>query len=184
MPELTNSDIAKYGKWYRLIGEEIHRRFGQDADLFCDLLAATSPRCHVRRNWRIACRIYNAYKAGKDPLYGGVTMRNHLPNVIRALARLPLHGPKVRRFAENLKGQSDRVTVDVWICRALGIDSNRLTSLDYEQAEHRVQLSAYFAGCTPAEYQAALWQVQRMADGHKPISFLAAIDDERQMTLW
>lgn len=178
----SDNDIRIYGGWYCRVGEAIRKRFGVDAELFIDLLAATSPRNRVRKNWRTAIRIYQAYQHGEDFLVG--VMKSHRPNVWRALRREPLSGDKVRRFAENLKGNTDAVTIDVWICRALGIDHNRLDKGTYEKTERLLRLASYRAGCTPCEYQAALWQVQRMASGRKPISFMAAIDDERQMNLW
>jgi hypothetical protein len=48
---------------------------------------------------------------------------------MRALRREPLHGDKVWAFAANLKGHGNHVTVDVWICRAYGVDPGQF---DYD----------------------------------------------------
>jgi len=69
--------------------------FGDDADLFCDLLAATSPRKQVKANWRVALRVYNAFKAGQEIPRTGL-MPAHLGNIVRALNGRELSGPKVQ----------------------------------------------------------------------------------------
>lgn len=182
MFEITGTDLRRYGGWYARIEQVIRERYGDDADLFIDLLAATSPRMHVRKNWRVAVQIYKAWKAGRTCLEG--VMKSHHPNVLRALRREPLSGEKVRRFAGNLRGDGDSVTIDVWVCRALGIDPHSLTASRYAELESALQTAAHRHGVKPCEFQAALWQVQRIAEGRKPISFMAAVDDERQMVLW
>jgi hypothetical protein len=180
---ISEVDLRRYGRWYAAIREHIHREFGKDADLFIDLLAATSPRMQVRSNWRAAKRIYRQWKSGIPVDLTGV-MRPHRPNIWRALRREPLKGEKVRRFAENLRGDSDVVTIDVFVCRALGVEQKSLTPSRYAELEQGLREAAYRHGVRPCEYQAALWQVQRQAEGRQPISFMAAVDDERQMTFW
>jgi hypothetical protein len=51
----------------------------------------------------------------------------------------------------------------------------------YKLLEIQVIIDARQAGMTPADYQAAIWQEERIKHGKKPISFMAAVDDERQM---
>lgn len=182
---VNKTDLARYGKWYSRIREVIRTRYGADADLFIDLLAALSPRSQVSRNWRMAVRVYTKWKKGLrviDCLVG--VMRSHQPNVIRALTRQPLSGQKVQRFAENLRRDSDAVTVDVWICRAFGADFSHLTAEVYAKIENEIRQQAAGMGVLPCEYQAALWQVTRQQEGRKPVSFMGAVDDERQMSFW
>jgi hypothetical protein len=66
----------------------------------------------------------------------------------------------------------------------MGIDFQHLTAEKYAETEAEIRRRAGRCGVRPCEYQAALWQVARMADGRKTTSFLAAADDERQLTLW
>jgi hypothetical protein len=172
--------VKCHSKWYADIRTEIVKRYGDDADLFCDLLAATSPRSHVRSNWRSASALYHCWKQSGVIAESAVFMRMHLPNVRRAFAREPLHGGKVRRFAENLKGNSSYVTIDVWICRYLGVEHKDLTPELYATLEKRLTSEAESVGMSPADYQAMIWQQTRAAWGKKPISFMAAVDDERQ----
>lgn len=100
-------------------------------------------------------------------------MTSHLPNVIRALQRRPLSGLKVSRFAENLRGNLDAVTIDVWICKAYGIDHKALTPKLYARLERRIQCDARQANATPAGYQAVLWYAIRRHAGKRTKSFVS-----------
>lgn len=166
--------------WYADIRAEIVKRFGDDADLFCDLLAATSPRSNVKKNWRSASQLYAFWKQTGQIAESALIMRTHRPNVERAFKREPLSGEKVRRFAANLKGSSACVTIDVWMCRHYGVDRKNLTPDIYAALERRVICEAEAAGIPPADYQAKIWQETRMAHGKRPVSFMDAVDDERQ----
>src|SRR5574343_989023 len=169
-----------HSNWYRDIRKEIVKRYGSDADLFCDLLAATSPRSHVKKNWRSASQLYAFWKQTGQIAESALIMRTHRPNVERAFKREPLSGEKVRRFAANLKGDSECVTIDVWMCRHYGIEHKSLTPALYSEVEQRVIADARVEGLTPADYQAKVWQEIRMAYGKRPVSFMDAVDDERQ----
>jgi len=106
--------------WYQESRQVIEELYGDDADMFCDLLAATSPRKQVKVNWDIAQHIYERYKHDGYIDCKGL-MGSHIPNVLRALYREPLHGYKVPAFAANLKGDMNRVTIDTWIKRYFGL---------------------------------------------------------------
>jgi hypothetical protein len=178
---ITKLDIKRYGGWYHRAHERLKREFGEDADLFADVLAATSPRVSVKKNWRAARALYTAWLASGTIDPDLVPMRTHLPNVVRAFNREPLSGPKVQRFAANLKGNFNVVTIDVWMCKHFGVDQKSLTEKLYRVLERRVRDCARKHGCTPCEYQAAAWTVTRMKAGFKPSSFLSAAEDDKQM---
>ena len=169
--------------WYKQTRHIVETLFGNDADLFCNILAATSPRSSIRKNWNYATRIYKQYKANK-----GINFVGMLPavksNVKRALAGEFLSGQKVSRFAANLRGDMNVVTIDVWMCRYFGIDPVKLTPKLYRGLERIIKAGAVEAGLTPAEYQARCWQESIVESGRKPISFVAAARDELQFKLW
>ena len=91
--------------WYADARAEIEFQYGDDADLFCDLLAATSPRKQVRANWRLAKRVYESRSFAHILLTEQTSdwlgllgvMSSQVPNVIRALNGEPLSGPKSGR---------------------------------------------------------------------------------------
>jgi hypothetical protein len=103
-------------------------------------------------------------------------MRTHIPNVKRALANQALSGDKVSRFARNLLGDKDCVTVDVWIARAYGQDPG---NFDYQEIEAKIRQEAKDHGIEPAEWQAVVWQVIRQAEGKSAKNFT----EDRQLCL-
>ena len=180
--DVTHDDIQRFGGWYSRIQAVIVQRFGKDAGLFIDLLAATSPRTHVKSNWRLAVRIYNQWLHGS--VQRNEVMASHWPNVQRALNREPLHGEKVCRFARNLRGEDQYVTIDTWILKAYGMNASELNRQVYQETEARIQAEAEAFGVSSSAYQAVVWQLARQAYGRKTTSFFAAIEEEKQMNLW
>jgi hypothetical protein len=164
--------------WYPDANKLIRKIYGDNWELFVDLLAATSPRQSIKRNWRQTAAILAAYitRQEKPKQFGRIienVMYSHLPNVIRALQRRPINGPKVSRFAENLKGNLQVVTIDVWICKAYGIDQKKLTSALYNRLEKKIQADAKRAKTTPAGLQAVIWYAIRRNAGLKVKSFVS-----------
>ena len=171
--------------WYRECGDSIRAEFGTDADLFIDLLAATSPRKQVSANWRLTMRIYHVWQNRTVPVFGmlpladyGNLMQGTLPahrgNIIKALKRQPLSGNKVRAFAANLKGDYEQVTLDVWMCRHYDYPQT-LTNKKYAELSAIVRTEAA-AGMQPAEYQAVVWHETIQAYGKRPQSYLSVKD--------
>ncbi len=78
-----------------------------------------------------------------------------------------LNGPKTKRFAWNLLGYREAVTVDVWAARvALGDTAEnpeRILGLTgvYDALEHCYRLAARRAGVDPTTMQATTWVVAR-----------------------
>lgn len=76
-----------------------------------------------------------------------------------------LNGPKTRRFALNLLGDRDAVTVDVWALRVAlgkGADERVLGRVGvYDAIEHCYRLAAKRLGVDPTDVQATTWIVVR-----------------------
>lgn len=172
--------------WYADCGNAIRKEFGDDADLFIDILAATSPRKQITANWRLAMRIYHVWQNRNVPIipmfqlkdYNNLmagTLPTHRLNIIRALRREPLSGNKVRAFAANLKGNLDAVTIDVWICRYYN-RTGTLTTKKYNELAELIRFGAKLHDMKPAEYQAIIWCIAIEAAGRTPKSFLTVPD--------
>lgn len=164
--------------WYQDATKLIRQLYGKHADLFCSILAATSPRSQVKKNWRIASAIVVAYVNRKDKpgIFGDVlasVMISNLPNTIRALQGRPLSGPKVSRFAENLKGNLDVVTIDMWVRKAYGIVHEKLTPALYARLEKKIISDAKRTNATPAGLQAVIWSAIRREAGLRAKSFVS-----------
>lgn len=166
--------------WYRDCGNAIRKEFGNDADLFIDILAATSPRKQIAANWRLAMRIYHVWKTqGTKADFMIGTLPAHRKNIKRALCRQELSGNKVRAFAENLKGNLDAVTIDVWIQRwykAEELTTGTLTDRRYKILAQHIREEAFDNGYKPAEWQAIIWCKAIEAAGRTPKSFLTVPD--------
>ena len=167
--------------WYS-DAEKIIRKDYRQPDLFADLLAATSPWKQVTANWRLADRLWRAI-GDAERLADTVAnlMPAHAINVIRALQRKPLSGYKVSRFARNLKGDGDAVTVDVWICRAYGI-ADKLSEATYADIEADIQ-QARRKGMRPSDWQAVIWYAIRRLAGVRGRSFEQAYRAMRSETM-
>lgn len=73
-----------------------------------------------------------------------------------------LLGPKTNAFARNIAGDRDAVTVDVWMCRALGIEQEHLARKGgYDVAAYAIASVSRASGLEPATGQAAIWIVAK-----------------------
>ena len=174
--------------WYEDANKLIVREYGDDADFFCKLLAATSPRKQVKANWKMAAEVYRLYKnRSHNPKafgdYLGTLMPAHLINVLRTFAGKPLSGLKVNAFYRNLAGDLSVVTIDMWIIKAYGLKKS-LTELQYKRLTDKITAEAEQCGLLPAQYQALIWTAARRESGKNYTSFVASWYDLCEKTLW
>ena len=173
-----DGDDFKAVNWYGDATKLIKHLYSDNWRLFVDLLASTSPRQSVKRNWRQSAEILAAYvdRDARPDRFGDVlgnVMQSHLNNVVRSLAGRPINGPKVSRFAENLKGNLDVITIDVWICKAYGIDHKALTTSVYNRHETKIKADGRRQGLKPANWQAVIWFAVRRLAGKNVKSFVS-----------
>jgi len=119
---------------------------------FCNIIAITSPRVHILRNWKLACN----YMAG-EKFYTPA-----LPLVIAGLKYYEqtgvIRGPKTSSFALCLQGDESAVVLDVYMARILGCDYKAMYKpANYERLCRRIEKLADRLGYTPAQTQACLW---------------------------
>lgn len=178
-------DVVTAKNWYRDTQQYIETMFGDGADLFTALLAATSPQVRVKMSWDMAVQIYNEFNAGMIPSKIGL-MGCHRPNVLRALAGEPLSGMKVRAFYANLRGDLNQVTIDTWMLKLFKWferGTKRVPTVNqYRKLERTFQKIARNNGYEPAEFQAILWTWYREQAGYKPVSYFSVGQDLRQYT--
>ena len=178
----------KSENWYTHCKHAIEAEFGSDADLFIDLLAATSPRKQVTANWRLAFYIYHMRKThGFLSLHDlkkipGL-MKSQWNNVWNALMGKPLSGNKVSAFAKALKGDLNAVVIDVWICRWYNFQGT-LTNKRYAELTDRIKREAEQCCMAPAEYQAFIWTMCRRKYGKADRSYLTVPDRSQAYFEW
>lgn len=165
----TASDIEAGAQWYgSAIGDILTAMAlasGHSVERCAAVIAHLSPRTPWGRNTAGAWLTITGEDARSIGCIGA--------NVDRAeaamVADVPLatvNGPKTSRFARNLLGDRDAVTVDVWAARvALGASDDVEAVLRragvYEALETAYQLAAARRGVDPATMQATTWVVAR-----------------------
>ena len=123
-----------------------------DYNTFVDVLAITSPRVQLLKNFKFACNYMRGEKFYTNPL----------PLVFASLkhyeATGKIRGSKVSRFAAALKGNKTVVVLDIYMSKILRVDYKQMYLVhNYAKLEKKIVKLAEMLKWTPAETQAALW---------------------------
>lgn len=168
----TLEDRAAGAAWYGAGGDiiaDLSARTGHTPETVAAVISHLSPRTPWARN------VYGAtmlVTTGEAP----TCLRANVRRARRALASSsPLDtfgpsAPKTARFARNLLGDRECVTVDVWAARvALGDRASEATlgrAGVYDALEHAYRLAAARLGVDPVTVQATTWIVARGGRAH------------------
>jgi hypothetical protein len=151
--------------WYSRARAEIERRCtheGWDAGKFADLLALTSPRVQVSRNWSIA--VHYMRTGEWQPGVMSVTKEN--VQDWQRNGEVPMHLLKVYPFSRALRGDDSALVLDTWMARALHVPESGLKSSFVRiRAAQRVSQVAAQLGWTITQTQAAIWSAELEAHG-------------------
>ena len=163
--------------WYRNSFDTINRYFGDNSELFIDILSATSPRVSVKYNVIFALRAYNNITSGYEVWRKGqIKFGLAHPIIEKNLRRIShgekLSGRKVNDFRKALLGDGTRVVVDVWMLRVFGLNKKSPCESDYDFIEYKVSKIARLLNMEACEVQACLWvsikkqsSIQRLRTG-------------------
>ena len=154
--------------WYEDARRAIQMQYGKrQMRRAAAVLAITSQRVHVRRNWRMA----QAYMAG-FPIRA-------LPRVLTNLQRWEhdhiVRGPKIGPFAKALRGDDHAVVVDIWMLRAYGLDTP--TPRNVRRVERSIRRTASQTGMLPAQVQAAVWHATITRHGKQVARYSEMVND-------
>jgi hypothetical protein len=160
-PDHRSSGATWYDDGRRMISD-LSDVSGHSPEHVAAVVAHLSPRTTWARN----------ITGARGLLTTGVAEHCMSANVVRATDALAsaapldtLRGPKTRRFALNLLGDRDAVTIDVWALRvALGTpDTPEVLRRQgmYEALESCYQDAARRVGTDPATVQACTWVAAR-----------------------
>lgn len=171
---------ANLRDWYAQARQEIGRlcsREGWDYDRFVCILAVTSPRVSVLRNYKFADHYMRTGHFLPD------MMRTIRASVKHYEATGEIRGPKTGAFARNLLGDETALVLDIWMARALGVEQKVVNRRDNMRAAYRlVGTIAAERGWTIAETQAAIWCGVCRAHGVRPGSFADSIRVDSQIS--
>lgn len=156
--------------WYENTRHALKEFLGQDSDKFLEFLAHTSPRATLVSNVHRAFTAYLRWKRGqalKDEELGGTGMYSVRRSLEKVMANeKDAGGPKVKSFIKSFYHDSQAVTVDVWLMRALGVEPGKsLGTGDYHTLAEAVrQLTRssvvrqeFGSNITPRQVMAMLW---------------------------
>jgi len=156
-------------EWYENSGKALLEltRNPNEAKLLAQLIAITSPQNPVPQNWDDALKIYNKWKAA-DLKGERVEVDGGKTGDINRRAEAVLYegknwdGLKTNSFYNNIVGilegrQDDDVTVDLWVMRALGYDSEQPTAAQYRYARRTINDIAKENGLLGRQVQAQIW---------------------------
>lgn len=155
--KLAALDGASGKDWYanarRLIAAEASR-LDVDPSEFADILALTSPRVSVSKNWEMAQRYCRSQGKNTKGF-----MRSTRVALEHWEATRIIRGPKTSAFSAALKGNEDYVVLDTWMAAFFRVDQRLFdrpkVRAKYEKVVRGVALDL---GWTPAQVQAAVWQ--------------------------
>jgi hypothetical protein len=157
------SDIEAGARWYDEAGDlavDLAAHHGHTVEQTASVIAALSPRTTWARNVAGAALLVE-----HDEVLPGLIGRN-VETARRALTDgyyvFGPTAPKTGRFARNIAGDRESVTVDVWAARVVGVDEDLLSRKGaYDAIEHAYRLAARRLGVDPATAQATTWIVAR-----------------------
>ena len=162
----TASDVERGARWYgdaEAIAASLAPMAGS-LEHAAAVIAHLSPRTSWARNIAGATELV----AGGPATYCLGANRDGARRALASTDPLAtLNGPKVSRFARNILGDRDAVTVDVWAARvALGpreLDAEKVLTRAgvYDAIEHAYRLAAKRRGVDAATMQATTWVVAR-----------------------
>lgn len=144
----------QYREWYQQAEQEIRitcLHYGWCPTRFADILALTSPRTQVTRNWRVTKMYMRGEPMPKD------VMRTTRAAIAHYEATGEIRGPKTSQFALALQGVPHAVVLDTWMAMALKCNIRFKPAEVRLEAERRVRLAARRLGWPAREFQAAVW---------------------------
>ena len=154
-------------RWYVDSRRSIRRWCKQNNQPFgrvCDLFALFSPRVSVAACTRQTKHYLLADEYAHDVKSSVIAAVEHYESSGE------IRGPKTSAFSRALRGSTRSIVIDVWMCRALGIDhvhyGDRIT---LRRTCDRVILRvSRKIGWTPTETQAAIWTGYLVLRGRNP----------------
>lgn len=164
-------ELAKEGVrgrfWYEESGKSVLRFVGGnpvEARKFISLLAIYSPQAKVNANTTMALSAWEQYKAGV-PIDTKTELQDGMATDV-LYNNKQWGGEKTNNFYKNLMREVDLAvghpskqgaTIDMWMMRAAGYDSDAPTAAQYKFVENENNRLAKELGWEPQQVQAAIW---------------------------
>lgn len=154
----TPGQIEAASIWYR-DAEDVARKVAQNQDTSLEVGAAVVSAFSPRERWSTNVAKALAFSRGETP--------NGLSNNIRMARNAllfgfdALKGLKTNAFARAIAGDTNAVVIDIWMCRAAGLDTDSPNVTQYRMLSDSVREAAAHFGLTPRTAQALIWIIAR-----------------------
>lgn len=143
--------------WFVNSRMAIKQSFNGDSDLFCRLLAGTSPISTIEANVKIAIRVYRHLKWFGIVPRGGL-LGVHYISVNKLLSNPEKAGRKVWSLYQNLIGNEDVCPIDRWVKRYFGLPPERwISDKKYDELENKIREEARKLNTTASQRQLQIW---------------------------
>lgn len=149
--------------WYTNSTRVIREKFGNDSELFINLLASTSQRNSVSFNVKIAIKtlIYHKNNIPIDFKFG-IASKQIKKNVDKCFKGDKLGGQKINAFANALKGDLNSIVIDTWMMHVFNLYRKVPTGCDLRNMKKIINKLSLELNLKPAEIQACLWSYAKI----------------------
>ena len=159
----TPAQIEQATQWYadaEMLALDVMRIFsnrGIDANLeqCASVVSSFSPRQRWNRN------VVQALDFAHGNAYVGLKNNLRMAENSLVLGFDALKGLKTNAFARAIAGDENAITIDVWMCKAAGLDTNAPNKTQYKELSEAVQIVSTQVGLTPRVTQALIWIIYR-----------------------
>jgi hypothetical protein len=139
------------------------------------IIAALSPRAqwsvNVRWAWAVALQ---SLGAGPPPVSLPDARAKAWRIRLRERPDAVLSGPKVRAFWRAIAGDRDAAVIDIWMLRAMGIESPSVKPAQYERCAEALREAARRVRVPTRDFQATVWMQVRGVKPTDPAGFRPA----------
>lgn len=159
----TPAQIEQATTWYldaEMIAQDLVRIFANrnvqvSLESSASVISAFSPRQRWSRN--VVQAIEFAHGGKPAGLKNNLLMaENSLTMGFDALK-----GQKTNAFARAISGDENAITIDVWMCKAAGLETNAPNKTQYRELSDAVNVVATELRMTPRATQALIWIIFR-----------------------
>ena len=151
----TAADIERAAQWYgdaHSVALELCRiRPEWDVEHASAVIAAFSPRCR----WATNVQHATEFASGIRPRALGNNVR--MADAATRVGFDALRGAKTNAFARNIAGDVDAVTIDVWMMRAAGLETDSPNLTQYAELSIAVARVAKRMRIENSTAQALIW---------------------------
>lgn len=144
-----------HGNWYQKEAEKILELLTEFSHLpIIRAFAVTSMNTTVEANVHLGVKALLQF-------HNNIPFTGFLPNQLKYLDLVfsgqDVPGRKIMSFIKALEGDKDAVVVDIWMCRAFGINVTSPSKKQYDFVEQECRNLACVYGVESREVQAMIW---------------------------